>query len=78
MTSDLEKRLWEHRKNKYPGSFTSRYKVWRLVYLEEYHQITDAITREKQLKCWRRNKKLKLINRFNADWTELAPFGPHM
>ena len=78
VTSDLEKRLWEHRTDKYPKSFTSRYNVKRLVYLEEYTEITQAIAREKQLKSFRRDKKLALIRSFNPDWHELAPFGPHI
>ena len=50
VTSDLAKRLAEHRSNHFPHSFTSQYRVYRLVYVEEYTDVRQAIVREKQLK----------------------------
>jgi len=53
VTSNLEQRLSEHRTNLYPNSFTSQYRVHRLVLVEEYSDMSQAIAREKQLKRWR-------------------------
>src|ERR671913_391766 len=72
ITGNFEQRLNEHRAHKYPQSFTSRYNVTRLVYFEEYTRVDDAITREKQLKGWRRSKKVALIERLNPEWEDLA------
>ena len=65
-------RLNEHRAHKYPQSFTSRYNVTRLVYFEEYTRVEDAIAREKQLKGWRRSKKVWLIEQMNPAWNDLS------
>ncbi len=73
VTGKLEQRISEHRAHTYPDSFTSRYRVTRLVYFEEYTRVDDAIAREKQLKAWRRSKKVALIESLNPDWDELAP-----
>jgi putative endonuclease len=73
MTSNLEKRLWEHRTKKYPESFTAQYNVTRLVYVELYERFDSAVAREKQLKSWRRSKKICLIEKENAEWNDLAP-----
>ena len=75
VTGTFEQRIAEHRAHKYPEAFTSRYNVTRLVYFEEYTRIEDAIAREKQLKRWRRSKKLSLIERFNPSWTDFAAQG---
>ncbi|HUP60407.1 MAG TPA: GIY-YIG nuclease family protein [Thermoanaerobaculia bacterium] len=72
ITSDFEKRLAEHKAHKYPRSFTSQYNVTRLVLFEEFTQVELAIAREKQLKGWRRSKKVALIERGNPDWIDLA------
>ena len=66
----------EHRSNLYPNSFTSQYRVYRLVYVEEYADVRQAITREKQLKGWRRAKKVRLIESQNPNWDDLAPPAP--
>ena len=76
ITGDLEKRLAYHRSLANPNSFTARYAVTRLVYLEEFTDVNQAIAREKQLKRWRREKKVWLIERANADWEDLAPPTP--
>jgi len=73
MSSNFEKRLWEHRNKVYPDSFTSQYHVTRLVHIEPYDRFDQAMAREKQLKRWRRGKKVRLIERDNPDWNDLAP-----
>jgi putative endonuclease len=70
VTSDLAKRSWEH-KNDFVEGFTKRYKVHRLVYFELHQDMLAAITREKQLKKWRRSWKLELIERGNREWRDL-------
>lgn len=72
VTSNLVKRLHEHRTGFYKDSFTSRYNVTKLVYYEEFLSIEDAIFREKQIKAGSRQKKLDLINKLNPDWIDLA------
>lgn len=72
VTSDLRKRIFEHKTNVYPESFTARYKLYKLVYLEGFHRIEDAIAREKQLKAGSRKKKMDLIYCFNSEWKDLS------
>jgi putative endonuclease len=71
VTSDLAGRLYEH-KNKIYRGFTGDYRIDQLVYFETYSEITDAIDREKQLKKWRRAKKMALIERENPSWEDLS------
>ena len=71
VTSDLEGRLYEHRAAQTPG-FTKDYHVNRLVYCEDYSDISAAIAREKQLKGWRRVKKDALIATLNPAWEDLS------
>ena len=73
VTGTFERPLAEHREHAYPNSFTVRYNVTRLVYCEEYMRIEDAIVREKELKGWRRAKKVRLIESMNPEWIDLAP-----
>lgn len=77
MTNDLERRVWEHKHGEGPG-FTKRYRVTRLVYYEVYERPIHAIEREKQLKAWRREKKVALIEAENPRWLDLSGgwFGP--
>jgi putative endonuclease len=76
VTSDLGKRVYQH-KNKEIDGFTKKYEVDRLVYYEIYDDIFMAITREKQLKKWRRRWKLELIESVNPEWRDLsADLGP--
>ena len=70
VTRDLVQRVAQHKMKSLPG-FTSRYDVDRLVYLEVYDDATNAITREKELKKWRRAWKVALIERENPDWRDL-------
>ena len=70
VTSDLQKRVWEH-KNDLTDGFTKRYGVQRLVYYELHGDMMSAITREKQIKKWNRAWKLELIEKQNPDWMDL-------
>ncbi len=70
VTSNLIKRIWEHREKQIDG-FTKRYNLTRLVYYEMYERIDDAIYREKQMKEWNRNWKLRQIIEINSDWKDL-------
>lgn len=71
VTTDLEGRVAEHQRHLVPG-FTSRYRVERLVYFGAWGRILDAIEREKQIKGWRRSKKIALIESMNATWADLS------
>ena len=71
MTNNLEKRVIEH-KEKLIDGFTSDYGGDRLVYFESYDDVRNAIDREKQLKGWRREKKIALIRSINPGWKDLA------
>ena len=71
VTNDLTRRVEEHREGK-PGSFTGRYKVARLIYVEETDDVWAALEREKQIKGWRRSKKLELIATLNPRWADLS------
>jgi putative endonuclease len=62
----------EHREKLYPGSFTARYIFDMLVFYEEYSRVISAKMREKEIKGWRREKKLKLILSENPDWADLS------
>lgn len=70
VTSDLQKRVWEH-KEKATTSFTEKYDVNRLVYYEVYDDPENAIQREKRLKKWNREWKLNLVREKNKDWKDL-------
>ena len=70
VTSDLIKRVWQH-KNDVVEGFSSKYDVHDLVYYENHVSIEDAILREKQVKRWRRQWKINLIQSINPDWSDL-------
>jgi len=70
VTSDLGKRVWEH-KNKLAEGFTKRYNVHNLVWYELHENMVSAIEREKALKEWKRGWKLKLIESMNPTWQDL-------
>ena len=82
VTSDLIARLWQHRTKAIPG-FSTRYGVARLVHFETAETVEAAIAREKQLKAWRRDWKISLIERDNPNWEDraltlgLQPVEPH-
>ena len=71
VTSDLCKRVLEHKNGKYYNSFTSKYNLHKLVYYEGFHNIEEAIRREKQIKGGSRIKKEKLIDKLNPVRTDL-------
>ena len=71
LTNDLERRVFEHQRKLVTG-FTSKYNVSRLVYFELFEQVRDAIAREKQLKGWRRERKIALIESANQQWRDLS------
>mgnify|MGYP002779318398 CR=1 FL=1 len=70
VTSDLAARIWQHRSGATPG-FASRYGVYRLVHVEAFLDVNEAILREKRIKKWRRAWKLGLIERNNPQWQDL-------
>ena len=70
VTSDLARRMWEHR-TKATDGFTARYGVDRLVWYERYDDIETAIAREKAMKKWRRAWKLRAIEEVNPAWRDL-------
>jgi putative endonuclease len=70
VTSDLVKRVWEH-KNKLVEGFTEKYGVDKLVFYEVHTDVENAIRREKQIKKWNRSWKLRLIEGKNPEWKDL-------
>jgi putative endonuclease len=72
VTSDLLKRIWEHKTKAAPG-FTARYGIDRLVWYECHENAEAAIRREKQIKEWKRDWKFNLIERDNPHWLDLYP-----
>jgi putative endonuclease len=70
VTSDLVKRVYEHKQGEVEG-FTKKYRVKHLVYYETTSDVDSAIQREKQLKGWRRDKKIKLVETMNPGWNDL-------
>jgi putative endonuclease len=72
VTSDLVKRVWEHREGVIRG-FTRRYKCKLLVWYEAYEDLQEARQRELRMKEWKRAWKIKLIEEENLDWDDLYP-----
>ena len=70
VSSNLTKRIWEHKEHLVAG-FTTKYRLDRLVWYECHESIEEAITREKQIKEWRRDWKVNLIQSMNPDWHDL-------
>ena len=71
MTNDLKRRVYQH-KHKLIEGFTKKYNVTRLAYYEETQDVQTAIAREKEVKSWRRSKKLELIKSLNPTWQDLS------
>lgn len=71
VTSNLERRVWEH-KNHVNEGFTKEYGVTKLLYVEDYSRMDDAIAREKQVKGWTREKKLAMVRARNLWWNDPA------
>ena len=70
VTSNLVQRIWQHKNNQAEG-FTQKYNAHTLVYYELFEDMETAITREKQLKKWNRDWKIRLIEKENANWDDL-------
>lgn len=71
VTNNLCRRMIEH-KGEMPSGFASRYRICRLVHVENFRYVREAIAREKQIKGWTRSKKLALIEKDNPGWYDLA------
>ena len=71
VTSKLETRVYQH-KTKEKEGFTKQYHIGRLVYFESFRNIHEAIAREKEIKGWRREKKIALIESMNPTWKDLS------
>ena len=72
VTSNLIRRVQEHKNKFYPKSFTAKYNLTYLIFYELFSHIEDAIAREKQVKKWNRNKKEQLISTTNTNWVDLC------
>jgi putative endonuclease len=72
VTSTLAKRVGQHKEKVIPG-FTQKYNVTKLVWFEPHTSIRSAISREKEIKAWRRAKKVGLIESLNPEWDDLSP-----
>ena len=70
VTSNLTQRIWRHKNNQIEG-FTKRYVIHTLVWYEIHETMISAITREKEIKNWKRAWKLSLIEKTNSDWRDL-------
>lgn len=71
VTSDLYHTILEHKTDRYPKSLTARYKLHFCVYHKMHLSIEEAMIREKEIKKWRKEKKIKLINTLNPGWNDL-------
>ena len=71
VTGDLVRRVYEHKHELVPDSFTAKYHVHKLVYYEATNDVESAITREKQIKSWNRKRKNALIAEANPQWDDL-------
>ena len=71
VTNDLGRRVLEHRSKAVPG-FTRKYNITRLVHADEFGDVREAIAREKQIKGWRRDRKIELVESVNPEWDDLA------
>jgi len=71
MTNDIKRRVYEHKNHLIPG-FTNKYNIERLLYFETIGEPASAIYREKQIKTWRREKKVALIDSVNPSWEDLS------
>lgn len=70
VTSNIIKRVWQHKSGETHG-FTSKYKIHQLVYYEIHEDIVEAIKREKKIKAWKRDWKIRLIEEMNPNWDDL-------
>ena len=72
MTSNLTVRLWQHKNGIYPQSFTNKYKTFLLLHVEVFVDPWLAVDRERQIKGWKRWKKVELIDMHNPGWEDLT------
>ena len=72
VTNDLIRRLYEHKNNLDPKSFTAQYNIHKLIYYEETLDPYTAISREKQIKGWNRKRKNRLVESLNPQWRDLS------
>ena len=70
-TKKLKKRIYQHKNKVHPTTFSARYNLDKLVYLEEFEIESEAKLREKQMKKWNRDWKIELIEKTNPDWRDL-------
>ncbi|MBN2616572.1 MAG: GIY-YIG nuclease family protein [Bacteroidales bacterium] len=71
VTSELRDRVYDHKIHYYSNSFTSRYRIHKLVYYEGFDSMEEAISRERQLKGGSRKKKIELVEKMNPKWIDL-------
>ena len=71
VTNDIVRRVYEHKHNNDPNSFTAKYSVHKLVYYESTSGRYEAISREKQIKSWNRKRKNELVESMNPKWMDL-------
>ncbi|MDE5593045.1 MAG: GIY-YIG nuclease family protein [Clostridiales bacterium] len=71
VTDNISRRIFEHKSKLHPQSFTARYNIKKLVYVETTQYANSAIQREKQIKGYTREKKIQLIESLNPDWIDL-------
>jgi putative endonuclease len=72
MTSDLVGRVWQHKNKEFEKSFSAKYNVVSLIYYEDFSSASAAIEREKQLKNWKREWKVELIEKENPEFIDLS------
>ena len=72
VTDNIEERVKEHKLKLYPNSFTAKYNCNKLIYFEEITDAENAYNREKRMKKWRRDWKIKLIENMNPSWMDLS------
>ena len=72
VTNNIDERVKEHKLKKYPDSFNAKYNCDKLIYFEEYDNEKNASSREKQLKKWKRDWNLKLIEELNPSWMDIT------
>jgi putative endonuclease len=72
LTNNIEERVKEHKLKLYPKSFSAKYNCNRLIYFEEFKNDKEAIIRERQLKKWKRDWKIKLIQEINPSWIDMS------
>jgi putative endonuclease len=72
VTTDLRRRIYEHKNHLSVEGFSDRYNLECLVYYEVHDTVANAIFREKQMKKWLRSQKIKVINEFNPEWKDLS------